>query len=647
MIYSILPGVVAIYFVIMSIVVFRSATPGPTRTALLGLLLTSVVWQGSWAILFQSTDPLTIDLMVRLGYLLILFLPTTLYHFLAALADAKSERKYIIGSYLLALSLAMLLPGDLFVAGYYDYHFGPYPMAGVLHPIHVLQTMIVVSRGLWLAWQAQKPAYEPKRSQLRYSVLALLIYTVAAVDYAVNYGVAFYPPGIFFISVALTLIVVAMVKKDLLDIHLVLSKYTSRLIVGLMVLVSFGTVNLLVQDINIILISNIALAFIWGRYGAKLLTEVESRAQKKWLNNYYDAPEVIVRISNELAPLLDKPAIITHVAEAIASTLGIKQYKIDDSFAKPTLPNSNVFPIRSSHKIEANLILIGNINRKDQQLLDVLLEQTTAFLDRADKHHALLEEAETVQNQKALVSMAMAGDMAHGLRSPLSTITTTTKGLSEYLPSLFAGYRHYREQNNNQIAGDTITDDRLNRLESSLLGIEHSVNNAQHIIGTLLDNVSSDEQQTSKLEDHSILACIDKAIANYPFNEDEKNKLIVLRSDDFTFHGSDTLMQYVLHNLLNNALYSITKANLGNIMIQMERGDRYNKLYFIDSGPGIEQENLAEIFNEAFTTKPENAGKGMGLPFVKRVITSLGGTIECQSEPGCYTTFTIRLPNKQ
>ena len=37
-------------------------------------------------------------------------------------------------------------------------------------------------------------------------------------------------------------------------------------------------------------------------------------------------------------------------------------------------------------------------------------------------------------------------------------------------------------------------------------------------------------------------------------------------------------------------------------------------------------------------------GEGMGLAFVRMLLHRLGGRIECQSQPGVGTTFTLRLP---
>src|SRR5690606_25575040 len=148
-------------------------------------------------------DPFWAEVLVRLGYLPILFLPTTLYHFLVEITGRRRELPRVYLSYGVAALLALTLASDLFVRGYYEFFFGYYPRAGVLHPLHVLQTCVVVLRGLYITWRTQQTAAPRQRTRLRYCVASLLIYLFAAVDYLCNYGLPFYPPGVFFLAISL------------------------------------------------------------------------------------------------------------------------------------------------------------------------------------------------------------------------------------------------------------------------------------------------------------------------------------------------------------------------------------------------------------------------------------------------------------
>ncbi|MGK0185896.1 MAG: signal transduction histidine kinase [Verrucomicrobiales bacterium] len=63
-----------------------------------------------------------------------------------------------------------------------------------------------------------------------------------------------------------------------------------------------------------------------------------------------------------------------------------------------------------------------------------------------------------------------------------------------------------------------------------------------------------------------------------------------------------------------------------------------------DTGEGISKEHLDRIFVPFFTTKAPNKGSGLGLAMCYGIVSQHGGWIECESECGRGTTFTINLP---
>ncbi|UUZ67991.1 hypothetical protein LP416_27230 [Polaromonas sp. P2-4] len=216
--YSVLPAFVAALFLGYGLYVVAEKGFSRVSTSFFILCIATFFWQATWAVLFQVQDPQLARILVKFGYLLILFLPTSLYHFLTEISERKGEGRAVLVSYATAAVLGIFDVGtDLFVNGYYEYFWGYYPKAGLLHPLHVLQTVIVVTRGLYITFRQQQLASQGQRIRLRLCIASLLIYFFAAMDYLCNYGIEFYPPGVVFTALSLGLIAVAVTKYDLMS----------------------------------------------------------------------------------------------------------------------------------------------------------------------------------------------------------------------------------------------------------------------------------------------------------------------------------------------------------------------------------------------------------------------------------------------
>jgi two-component system cell cycle sensor histidine kinase/response regulator CckA len=75
----------------------------------------------------------------------------------------------------------------------------------------------------------------------------------------------------------------------------------------------------------------------------------------------------------------------------------------------------------------------------------------------------------------------------------------------------------------------------------------------------------------------------------------------------------------------------------------MTSGD-YIQLMVSDTGTGIAEEDIKNIFNPYFTTKPTGEGTGLGLSVVHGIVKSFGGDITVESKIGICTTFNVYLP---
>jgi two-component system autoinducer 1 sensor kinase/phosphatase LuxN len=114
-------------------------------------------------------------------------------------------------------------------------------------------------------------------------------------------------------------------------------------------------------------------------------------------------------------------------------------------------------------------------------------------------------------------------------------------------------------------------------------------------------------------------------------------------SDDFIVEINNTLFNFVMFNLLRNAVYYFESYPESIITIRTEKGQSRNTVMFTDTGPGIPQTYLARIFDDFFSHN-KSGGSGLGLGYCKRVMKAFGGSIRCDSKVGEYTTFYLNFP---
>ena len=63
-----------------------------------------------------------------------------------------------------------------------------------------------------------------------------------------------------------------------------------------------------------------------------------------------------------------------------------------------------------------------------------------------------------------------------------------------------------------------------------------------------------------------------------------------------------------------------------------------------DTGCGIPEKDLPNIFHRAYTTRSDKGGQGLGLAITHAIILEHAGQIEVDSREGAGTSFTISLP---
>jgi signal transduction histidine kinase len=103
-------------------------------------------------------------------------------------------------------------------------------------------------------------------------------------------------------------------------------------------------------------------------------------------------------------------------------------------------------------------------------------------------------------------------------------------------------------------------------------------------------------------------------------------------------------VKQVFLNLFVNAVQAMERNGRLSVKTSTEkRGEkRFLRIEVEDTGGGMPQEDLENIFNPFFTTKQD--GTGLGLAITHKIVTRYGGEIEVINRPGVGASFLIRFP---
>ncbi len=105
-------------------------------------------------------------------------------------------------------------------------------------------------------------------------------------------------------------------------------------------------------------------------------------------------------------------------------------------------------------------------------------------------------------------------------------------------------------------------------------------------------------------------------------------------------HGDARQLKELVLNLVLNAIEACSEGDRVTIAVATESDPIV--LTVLDSGKGIELDDLPRIFEPYFTTRDN--GSGLGLAISKRIAESHRGSLEVDSTPGTGTTVRLMLP---
>ena len=150
------------------------------------------------------------------------------------------------------------------------------------------------------------------------------------------------------------------------------------------------------------------------------------------------------------------------------------------------------------------------------------------------------------------------------------------------------------------------------------------------------------DQSISK-ETKSPLLLIENALSTIEDSRSTMETLNLNISDVKAVQVYPSLFERCLANLIRNA-EDATHPNNGKISINCYEKDDSTVFEIEDSGKGMTEEELNQVFQPFYTTKEVGKGLGLGLSICYGIVSSHGGEMEIESKIGKGTRVILMLP---
>jgi signal transduction histidine kinase len=213
--------------------------------------------------------------------------------------------------------------------------------------------------------------------------------------------------------------------------------------------------------------------------------------------------------------------------------------------------------------------------------------------------------------------------MAHEIKSPLSTVALRLSALSRILP---------------QSGEDTAINEDIRIIEQELKEIRMKTQNFLKLM----------QVEQSKNEIISLPQLIEKARQRFaPYFEDGITLEYVEQTEDYILNGDQEQISQVIQIILENSIDAMQGQGLLKIVLSSEMLAFYKEsarivLEFHDTGPGIRAEDMDNVFAPGFSTKSQ--GNGIGLVIAKEIMQRHKGEITINSQPGIGTCVSLSWP---
>lgn len=261
-------------------------------------------------------------------------------------------------------------------------------------------------------------------------------------------------------------------------------------------------------------------------------------------------------------------------------------------------------------------------------------------IDERKKTELALKQTqeELIQAAKLAVLGKMSASISHELNNPLAAI------------------RSFAENGKRFIAkGETErTVDNLSRISA----LTDRMATISQQLKSFAQKTDSDELVVAKVHP-IVLSSIDLVMPQVKANQIKLNTHI--EETSLQAKVNPIQLEQVLINLLTNAIDELSgppaddspdikqpnmkQIDMKQIDITLQAKNNRLQLFIDDTGRGIDDELVSQLFEPFYTTKKN--GLGLGLSISQQIMQTMGGTISVENRPKCGTRFILSINQAQ
>lgn len=236
---------------------------------------------------------------------------------------------------------------------------------------------------------------------------------------------------------------------------------------------------------------------------------------------------------------------------------------------------------------------------------------------------SLKKSQEEVNRQEERRRQFMA-DASHEMRTPLTTINGILEGLQyQAIPE---------DQKDNAIGLMKNETNRLIRLVNENLDYEKIRTNQISIVVKKFDGIQALQSILVQMEQKA---------------EAANDRLVLETTENVPIFADYDRFVQIIVNIIQN---SIQFTENGEIRLKIEKGYLETTVTITDTGVGMTEEQVNNIFERYYKIDPSRKNKkfgesGLGLPIVQQLVHMHKGKIEVYSQPNQGTSFVITFPD--